>query len=66
LNNSSISREKGNRPPMADETIDGIGSDLAMFKESGVDRVILGANAGKGYNVNETMEFFKGLKKFCQ
>jgi len=66
LNNSSISREKGNRPPMADETIDGIGSDLDMFKESGVDRVILGANAGKGYNVNETMEFFKGLRKFCQ
>ena len=30
-----------------------------MFKESGVDRVILGMNAGKDYNVNEAIEFFK-------
>jgi hypothetical protein len=37
-----------------------------MFKESGVDRVILGVNAGKDYHVNETIEFFKELKKFCQ
>ena len=66
LLNSSISREKGNRSPMTGETIDEIGSDLSMFKESGVDRVILGVNAGKDYNVNETIEFFKELKKFCQ
>ena len=51
---------------MTGETIDEIGSDLSMFKESGVDRVILGVNAGKDYNVNETIEFFKELKKFCQ
>ena len=66
LLNSSISREKGNRSPMTGKTIDEIGSDLSMFKESGVDRVILGANAGKDYNVRETIEFFKELKKFCQ
>src|SRR5215208_1248204 len=66
LLNNSISREKGNGFPMTGETIDEIGSDLSMFKESGVDRVILGVNAGKDYNVNETIEFFKGLKKFCQ
>jgi hypothetical protein len=23
-------------------------------------------NAGKDYNVNETIEFFKELKRFCQ
>ena len=51
---------------MTGETIDEIGSDLSMFKESGVDRVILGMNAGKDYNVNETIEFFKDLKRFCQ
>ena len=66
LLNNSISREKGNRFPMTGETIDEIGSDLSMFKESGVDRVILGVNAGKDYNVNETIEFFKELKKFYQ
>ena len=66
LLNSSISREKGNRSPMTGETIDEIGSDLSMFKDSGVDRVILGVNAGKDYNVNETIEFFKELKRFCQ
>jgi hypothetical protein len=51
---------------MTGETIDEIGSDLSIFKESGVDRVILGVNGGKDYNVNETIEFFKELKKFCQ
>jgi len=51
---------------MTSETVDEIGSDLSMFKESGVDRVILGVNAGKDYNVNETIEFVKELKKFCQ
>jgi len=66
LLNNSISREKGNRFPMTSETVDEIGSDLSMFKESGVDRVILGVNAGKDYNVNETIEFVKELKKFCQ
>ena len=48
---------------MTGETIYEIGSDLSMFKESGVDRVILGVNAGKDYNVNETIEFFKGTEK---
>jgi hypothetical protein len=51
---------------MTGETIDEIGYDLSMFKESGVDRVILGMNAEKDYNVNEAIEFFKELKKFCQ
>jgi hypothetical protein len=32
---------------MTGGTIDEIGSDLSIFKESGVDRVILGVNAGK-------------------
>ena len=51
---------------MTGETIDEIGFDLSMLKESRVDRVILGVNAGKDYNVNETIEFFKELKRFCQ
>ena len=51
---------------MTGETVDEIGSDLSMFKESGVDRIILGMNAGKDYSLNETIEFFKDLKKFCQ
>ena len=51
---------------MTGETIDEIGSDVSIFKESGVDRGILGMNAGKDYNVNKTIEFFKELKKFCQ
>ena len=51
---------------MTGETIDEIRSDLSMFKESGVDRVILRMNAGKDYSLNETIEFFKDLKKFCQ
>ena len=66
LLNNSISMEKGNRSPMTGETIDEIGSDLYMFKESGVNRVILGVNAGKDYNVKETIEFLKELRKFCQ
>ena len=57
LLNNNISKEKVNRSPMTGETIDEIGSDLSMFKESGVDRVILGANVWKDYNVNETIEF---------
>ena len=57
---------EGDRPPMTGGTIEEIGSDLSMLKSSGVDRVILGVNAGKDYNVNETIEFFKELKKFCQ
>ena len=66
LLNNNISKEKGNRSPMTGETVDEIGSDLSMFKESGVDRIILGMNAGKDYSLNETIEFFKDLKKFCQ
>ena len=64
LKNSS-SRKKGNRSPMTGETIDEIGSDLSMLKNSGVDRVILAVNAEKNYDVNETIEFVKELRKFC-
>ena len=58
--------EKSNRSPMTGGTIDEIGSDLSMLKNSGVDRVILAVNAEKGYDVNETIEFVKELRKFCQ
>ncbi len=69
LNNilfNKISKEKDDRSPTTGDIIDEIDSDLSMFKESGVDRVILGMNAGKDYSLNETIEFFKELKKFCQ
>ncbi|MGI0051111.1 MAG: TIGR03619 family F420-dependent LLM class oxidoreductase [Nitrososphaeraceae archaeon] len=64
--NSSSENKKMNRSPMTGETIDEIGSDLSLLKNSGVDRVILAVNAGKDYDVNETMEFVKELRKFCQ
>lgn len=56
---------ENDRPPMTG-TIDEIGSDLSMLKSSGVDRVILAVNAEKDYDVNETIEFVKELRKFCQ
>ena len=57
---------EGDRAPMTGRTIDEIGSDLSMLKSSGVDRVILGVNADKDYDVNETIEFVKELRKFYQ
>jgi probable F420-dependent oxidoreductase len=63
VNRSERNRE---RSPMTGETIDEIGYDLAMLKSSEVDRVILAINAEKGYNVNETIDFVKELRKFCQ
>src|SRR5829696_8960005 len=57
---------EGDRAPMTGRTIDEIGSDLSMLKSSGVDRVILAVNAEKDYDVNETIEFVKELRKFCQ
>ncbi|MGE5635079.1 MAG: hypothetical protein ACM3VV_07585, partial [Deltaproteobacteria bacterium] len=62
----SSSEKKSNRSPMIGETIDEIGSDLSKLKSSGVDRVILAVNAEKDYDVNETIEFVKELRKFCQ
>jgi probable F420-dependent oxidoreductase len=66
LGKSSSSEKNSDRSPMTGETIDEIGSDLSILKSSGVDRVILAVNAGKHYDVNETMEFVKELRKFCQ
>jgi probable F420-dependent oxidoreductase len=57
---------EGDRAPMIGRTIDEISSDLSMLKSSGVDRVILAVNAEKDYDVNETIEFVKELRKFCQ
>ena len=57
---------EGDRAPMTGGTIEEIGSDLSMLKSSGVDRVILAVNAEKDYDVNETIEFVKELRKFCQ
>jgi probable F420-dependent oxidoreductase len=57
---------EGDRAPMSSGTIEEIGSDLSMLKSSGVDRVILAVNAEKDYDVNETIEFVKELRKFCQ
>ena len=51
---------------MTGETIDEIGSDLSVLERYGVDRVILAVNAEKDYDVNETIEFVKELRKFCQ
>jgi hypothetical protein len=60
------SYEKSNRSPMTGGRIDEISSDLSKLKSIGVDRVILAVNAEKDYDVNETIEFVKELKKFCQ
>jgi probable F420-dependent oxidoreductase len=60
------SSSEGDRAPMTGGTIEIIGSDLSMLKSSGVDRVILAVNAEKHYDVNETIEFVKELRKFCQ
>ena len=62
---SSSSETNSDRSPMTGETIDEIGSDLSLLKNSGVDRVILAMNAEKDYDVNETIEFVKELRKFC-
>jgi len=56
---------KDDRAPMTGRKIDEIGSDLSILKNSGIDRVILALNAEKGYDVNETIEFVKELRKFC-
>jgi len=61
----SNSPEESDRVPMTGRTIDEIGSDLSMLKSSGVDRVILAVNTDKDYNVNETIEFVKELRKLC-
>ena len=58
--------QEGDSAPMTGRTIDEIGSDLSMLKNSGVDRVILAVNTDKNYDVNETIEFVKELRKFCQ
>jgi hypothetical protein len=63
---SSSENKKMNRSPMTGKTINEIGSDLSLLKNSGVDRVILAINAEKGYDVNETIEFVKELRKFCE
>ena len=60
------SSSEGDRAPMTGGTIEEIGSDLSMLKSFGVDRVILAVNAEKHYDVNETIEFVKELRKFCQ
>jgi probable F420-dependent oxidoreductase len=60
------SSETSNGTPMTGRTIDEIGSDLFKLKSFGVDRVILAVNADKDYDVNETIEFVKELRKFCQ
>jgi hypothetical protein len=51
---------------MTGRTIDEIGSDLSKLKSFGIDRVILAVNAEKDYDVNETLEFVKELRKFCE
>ena len=55
---------EGYGAPMTGKTIDEIGYDLSKLKSSGVDRVILAVNAEKDYDVNETIEFVKELRKF--
>ena len=62
---SSSSETNIDRASMTGETIDEIGSDLSLLKNSGVDRVILAMDAENDYDVNETIEFAKALRKFC-
>ena len=50
---------------MTGRTTDEIGSDLSILKSSGVERVILVVNTDEYYDVNETIEFVKELRKFC-
>ena len=59
------SSSESDRAPMTDRTIDEIRSNLSILKSTGVDRVLLAVNAEKDYDVNETIEFAKELKKFC-
>ncbi len=63
---SSNREMNSERFPMTGETIDEIGSDLSILKNSGVDRVILAIDAEKDYDVHPTIEFVKELRKFCQ
>ncbi|HEY6588373.1 MAG TPA: TIGR03619 family F420-dependent LLM class oxidoreductase [Nitrososphaeraceae archaeon] len=62
---SGSSETNIDRSSMTGETIDEIGSDLSLLKNSGVDRVILAMDAENDYDVNETIEFAKALRKFC-
>ncbi len=59
------SNKLNDRFPMTGQTVDDIGSDLSLLKQSGVDRVILAINPEKDYDVYETIEFVKDLRKFC-
>ena len=63
---SEDDRSSHRPPPMTGRTIDEIGSDLSKLKSFGIDRVILAVNAEKDYDVNETIEFVKELRKFCE
>jgi probable F420-dependent oxidoreductase len=62
---SSSTDQNSDRSPLTGETIDEIGFDLSLLKNSGVDRVILAIDAEKEYDVNQTIEFVKELRKFC-
>lgn len=61
-----LTRSSENERTPMNGTIEEIGSDLTKLKSFGVDRVILAVNAEKNYDVNETIEFVKELRKFCQ
>jgi len=60
-----LTRSSENERAPMNGTIEEIGSDLTKLKSFGVDRVILAVNAEKNYDVNETIEFVKELRKFC-
>lgn len=60
-----LTRSSENERTPMNGTIEEIGSDLTKLKSFGVDRVILAVNAEKNYDVNETIEFVKELRKFC-
>ena len=62
---NSNTDQNSDRSPLTGETIDEIGSDLSLLKNSGVDRVILAIDAEKEYDVNQTIDFVKELRKFC-
>lgn len=60
-----LTRSSENERAPMNGTIEEIGSDLTKLKSFGVDRVIFAVNAEKNYDVNETIEFVKELRKFC-
>ena len=55
---------EGTRLPMTG-TVDEIGGDIEELKKRNIDRIILGESAGENYDVSQTLDYAKELKKFA-